>query len=678
MIATNEGGGLLVKATSKATPATHDVIVHTLAQSHRIAAAGMSDRNSTAIASGSGSFVIRVGDGESLTVAVDATTTLEDLVKAINEEEGSVVASIVNDGSKATSYRMVLTSSETGGENTIAVTTNDTTLNFDTPSYEQPFAYETNSSAYTGSARSYGTYTGTGSSAYLIEVMTAGAVGAATYRVSLDGGVTWDDNSGAGYTTETTASQLGGADTHQGLSIGFSDSGTLTAGDRFELDAFNPTLKEARDAFLEIDGVAVRAPKNSISDALEGVTIDLKKADPEEIQQVKIRRSSGAVSAKVETFVSAYNDLVGGIRSQQKYDPDKKQAGNLLGDQVANRIVHDISSALSRPVAGTTGTFSTLSELGLELNETGTLRLDATKFNDAIEADTASVLEVLEGASTPSTADIEAKSVPNTAPAGSYNVSINQAPSQASLVARSAMSTPLARDEVLNFTYSSDATEATPTQKVFQVSLSSGSSLAEVIEALNDAFKAQGTDLVAADESGSLKIHTKEYGADMKFTVFSDTASAAGTTQIGSSPIESIGVDIEGSIGGQAATGLGSLLKVDFGDLKDLQLTYTGTSTGLVGTLAIVQGAASNFAAIAGALIDEEDGAIAARDEALENQIEALQQRIDERNRMLKLAEARTRKKYVALDASLGRLKTQGEAMSSQLSTMLAQSKGNN
>ena len=75
--------------------------------------------------------------------------------------------------------------------------------------------------------------------------------------------------------------------------------------------------------------------------------------------------------------------------------------------------------------------------------------------------------------------------------------------------------------------------------------------------------------------------------------------------------------------------------------------------------------------------MDEENGAISARDDALESQIEALQRRIDERKRMLDLAKARARKKYVALDASLGRLKTQGEAMASQLATMVAQTKSN-
>jgi flagellar hook-associated protein 2 len=119
------------------------------------------------------------------------------------------------------------------------------------------------------------------------------------------------------------------------------------------------------------------------------------------------------------------------------------------------------------------------------------------------------------------------------------------------------------------------------------------------------------------------------------------------------------------------------LLQVEYGELKGMKVKYTGSSTGAVGTLSVVQGAASNFSAIAGSLMDEDNGAIAARDKALQNQIESIQRRIDERRRLLKLTEARVRKRYVALDVSLGRLKAQGDAMMGQLATMMAQSTNN-
>ena len=73
----------------------------------------------------------------------------------------------------------------------------------------------------------YASLSGTSNRSFIVEIMSGGAVGAATFRYSTDGGVTFDDNGGAGYLTAT-----GGTLLEDGVSIAFSDSGTLTAEDR--------------------------------------------------------------------------------------------------------------------------------------------------------------------------------------------------------------------------------------------------------------------------------------------------------------------------------------------------------------------------------------------------------------------------------------------------------------
>jgi flagellar hook-associated protein 2 len=79
----------------------------------------------TAVASGVGTFSFRVGGGDPVTVAVDATTTLEGLAGAINSATDDAQASVINDG---TGYRLVLRSAASGEANTITVTANATSL----------------------------------------------------------------------------------------------------------------------------------------------------------------------------------------------------------------------------------------------------------------------------------------------------------------------------------------------------------------------------------------------------------------------------------------------------------------------------------------------------------------------------------------------------------------------
>ena len=212
-----------------------------------------------------------------------------------------------------------------------------------------------------------------------------------------------------------------------------------------------------------------------------------------------------------------------------------------------------------------------------------------------------------------------------------------------------------------------------PTTKVFQVTLTNGSSLAQIVADLNDAFKSQGVGVTASDEAGVLTIKTDEYGADMKLDVFSDR-SGAGSTQIGTTTLSSTGVDVAGLIGGKVAEGLGNTLTVSGGDNAGLKMDYTGTTTGFIGTVNVVQGSASLFSSIAENLGEAEDGPISARDKAIQAEIETIDDRIAERQRLLELTERRVRAQFVALDATLGVLQIQGQQLLQSLGTLGFQS----
>jgi flagellar hook-associated protein 3 FlgL len=113
-----------------------------------------------------------------------------------------------------------------------------------TPAYElglsthPAVAGSGNNPAYTGTATSSGTFTGLYSKGYVVEITSGGAVGTAQYRVSEDGGLTWGSNL---FTTSTTPTDVYSDNSievppAQGVQIAFTDSGTLTAGDRFTIE----------------------------------------------------------------------------------------------------------------------------------------------------------------------------------------------------------------------------------------------------------------------------------------------------------------------------------------------------------------------------------------------------------------------------------------------------------
>jgi flagellar hook-associated protein 3 FlgL len=96
-----------------------------------------------------------------------------------------------------------------------------------------------------GAATSSGTYTGSSSVTYIIEIVSGGATGAATYRVSEDGGQTWSA------TNTTAVGPLAiGAD---GAEVNFNGgSANWVAGDRFTISVYQPITYQGDDNSLEL------------------------------------------------------------------------------------------------------------------------------------------------------------------------------------------------------------------------------------------------------------------------------------------------------------------------------------------------------------------------------------------------------------------------------------------
>ena len=96
-----------------------------------IAAAGNTKAALTdTVATAAGSFQFKLGaTGTTVSVSVDATTTLEQLAKAINDKTAGVKATVVNAGSSAIpAWKLTLASNATGASNDIVIVGDGTTL----------------------------------------------------------------------------------------------------------------------------------------------------------------------------------------------------------------------------------------------------------------------------------------------------------------------------------------------------------------------------------------------------------------------------------------------------------------------------------------------------------------------------------------------------------------------
>ncbi|MDP2823776.1 MAG: flagellar filament capping protein FliD [Sulfuritalea sp.] len=146
------------------------------------------------------------------------------------------------------------------------------------------------------------------------------------------------------------------------------------------------TTQTADDANLTINGIAITRSSNTITDAVDGLTLNLAKgtlASPG-TATVTVAQNTGAVTSAVSAFVKAYNDAVGGIKSMTAYDVANKRASVLTGDSTARSIQSQLSSLVQTSVTGIAGGIARLSDIGITVQKDGTLATDSTKLAAAL------------------------------------------------------------------------------------------------------------------------------------------------------------------------------------------------------------------------------------------------------------------------------------------------------
>ncbi len=671
-----DGEAVTITARSNAAVGRHEISVARLATASRVASQGFADADATPIAAAPGTFTARVGNaGAQISIAVTTSTTLLDLANAINAAGGDIRASIIDDGTNRLSTRLVLGSTRTGRGQDIQILSNPTLIELEDPVIEAASADASNAGTYSGTATSSGTFTGSQGKTFMMEIVGAGAVGAATYRVSVDGGITWDDNGGAGFVTSDLASAIGG--NTEGVDIAFSTGGTLSAGDRFFVDVSTPVLSEASDAVFSLDGITQTRSSNTVTGALAGVTFELGAPTAAPVR-FSVEQDDEAVVTAVQGLVDAYNGLFNDVRGKQSFDPETLEAGLLLGDRTANAILSSLRSALSRTTRVGDGRFGALAEIGVRSSRTGGLSFDAAELRAALATDRRGVLSVLASTEATSNAQLGVVNRPTGSARGNFGVLLTAAPERARVVAAEAQGDGLGGNEVLSFSFSRNFGASAPTTSGFGVTLLSGDTQAAVLDRLNSAFATQGAPLRAFSDAGVLTIESTEFGADMWFSVVSDTATGAGTSRLGTAVREDSGADIAGTIGGQAATGIGNRLTVGGdGSLAGLAVDYTGTATGLIGDVTLGLGAGSVFLDVANSLSSGTGSVVGARTSSIQDQIDQLQRRIATREAQVARIRARLEEQFAALEVQLSGLQSQSDFLSNQLA-QLSQSGPNN
>lgn len=146
------------------------------------------------------------------------------------------------------------------------------------------------------------------------------------------------------------------------------------------------------DASLKVEGYLISSTSNQLTDAIEGVTLTLKKTNLGTPVTLSIMEDTSGVAGKVSALVSSINAVLSFIRTQNTYTSEKSPA--LMGDVNIQTVRNGITSAVYAE-AGANETYKNLSSLGVTFGKDGMLSVDTAKLTAAWTANRTEVLTVL-------------------------------------------------------------------------------------------------------------------------------------------------------------------------------------------------------------------------------------------------------------------------------------------
>lgn len=142
----------------------------------------------------------------------------------------------------------------------------------------------------------------------------------------------------------------------------------------------------AQDAEITLDGVAYKFASNTLDEAIPYLRIDLNKASPGTSVTLSMSQPTAGISDLLKEFVDAYNTLMKALNTSTSTGADASSAGVLNGVSGVRDMKRQLA-ALTSAQLSSTGTYRSLSDIGVSTNRDGTLSLDATRLASAIEAD---------------------------------------------------------------------------------------------------------------------------------------------------------------------------------------------------------------------------------------------------------------------------------------------------
>ncbi|MDX1552107.1 MAG: flagellar filament capping protein FliD [Marinobacter sp.] len=478
-------------------------------------------------------------------------------------------------------------------------------------------------------------------------------------------------NTGNGYRLVLSSDETGSAN-----AINMStDAAGGSALSNFVVGAEETT--PAQDAMFTINGIEVTKGTNTVDDVVDGVTFDITG---EGVSTVKIEQDTGAIAERVQEFVDKFNALQGTVRELTSFNSETGQASILTGDSTVRNIQNQLKRVLSDIVPGLEdANVRSLADVGISTNfETGELQFNSQRFQQQLaeNPDDVTALFAEQGRATDPQVEF-VRSGSNTQP-GDYDINVSQMATRGALnYDLSGVAGDIAVGADSSFTFKVDGqTDAT-------ISVAEGTYTKEAFAAAlqeqlsnNAALNASGRSVqVDFDGAGNLSFTSNRFGNESNVSLTAVTGVGELTTKTGDA-----GLDVQGTINGQAAQGDGQVLFLgnsDGGDAAGLQVRITGGDLGDRGSVNFIEGISERSVDTITSILAS-DGALDSRTSNLNRDLERIEEDRQQLELRIQSYQERLVSQFSAADSLISQLNNTRDYVTQQLAALAPQNnKGN-
>ena len=487
-------------------------------------------------------------------------------------------------------------------------------------------------------------------------------------------------NDGTGYRLTLSATDTGAANTIKVSSTSSSSDldKLLYAGGGGAPSASNAgQTQTAQDARVRIDGLTVTDSSNTLTKAIDGVTLTLtKKTEATKPITVTVTKDTGSAKSLIEGISKSYNDLMKTLDSLTYFKADTAKAGQLAdagilnGDSSIRFIRSQLRASFSTQISGISGDYALPASVGVGFDaKTGNMTIDSTKLTKALEADPQAVMKLFTASGKAADTGLNLVTANNKTKAGDYEVVLTDAPwvLQGSAAAGGGVGAAAFAGESMVMKVNGVAA----TIDLGAAFSGTNSSTTDVVNTLQSALNtAFGSNVVSVSHNGSkFEFTAAKQNKDSRVEVTSIGSSAA--TYFGLSNGSISPAKVAGTIGGIEALGDGITLTGSAGkDTEGLKIEITGGALGSRGTMTVTKGFGFAIDDAIESMV-KKGGLLDSRTESINSTIKTLGREQDAFQTRLDQTETRLRNQFSRLDSTLSQMQQMSTYMQQQLTMLL-------